>query len=320
MDEDTIQPGKRITLKRTRPNPLFQSWLEELHEEAKEKKSKLENVLNEALTSLSKYPLPLQSGAECAILNGFDRRLCVFLDKRLEVYNDIQKAQSSLLSSETEICKNINDLPSTNVSSPILVEPIDPMKPAKIAHATSPVETDSPPTSIYKPQYRSAGYALLVALLKHANNNEGMLNRDALIENAQKYFNDSFASSDTAWFEMITLIRNGLVNRNEGDTITYSLSNEGFLVANGLLKDIEQVPASNDSIGIPSSSKDFMPKELDNSFKSNYSPTKPGSSNSLVNDTVLEPNSFDIVLLIDKNETNRYVLYSPFIIQYTMFK
>lgn len=79
--------GKRITLKRARPNPLFQEWLEKLLEEAKAKQSKLEPMLHEAMTSLSKYPLPLESGAECAILKGFDRRLCKFLDNRLTVYN-----------------------------------------------------------------------------------------------------------------------------------------------------------------------------------------------------------------------------------------
>lgn len=81
--------GTRITFKRTRPNPLFQDWLEELHEEAQQKGSKLAPMLKEALSSISKYPLPLQSGAECAILKGFDKRLCLFLDKRLEVYTSI---------------------------------------------------------------------------------------------------------------------------------------------------------------------------------------------------------------------------------------
>lgn len=79
--------GKRITLKRSRPNPIFEDWLKELHEEAKEKKSKLEPILKEALESILKYPLPLQSGAECAILKGFDKKLCKFLDLRLEAYN-----------------------------------------------------------------------------------------------------------------------------------------------------------------------------------------------------------------------------------------
>ncbi|XP_028040926.1 crossover junction endonuclease MUS81 isoform X4 [Bombyx mandarina] len=80
--------GNRITYKRKRPNPMFQEWLEELHEEAKEKGSKLEPMLREALDSLSKYPLPLNSGAECAILRGFQKKLCIFLDKRLSKKND----------------------------------------------------------------------------------------------------------------------------------------------------------------------------------------------------------------------------------------
>ncbi|XP_023947788.2 crossover junction endonuclease MUS81 [Bicyclus anynana] len=86
----SVEIGKRITFKRTRPNPLFHDWLEELYEEAKQNGSKIECKLKEALDSITKYPLPLESGAECAVLKGFDKRLCLFLDKRLKVYKHNQ--------------------------------------------------------------------------------------------------------------------------------------------------------------------------------------------------------------------------------------
>lgn len=87
--------SKRITLKRTRPNPLFQRWLQELQDEAKLELNNLEYSLDEAISSLSKYPLPLESGAECAILKGFDNKLCSFLDKRLQAYTSSNKLDNN---------------------------------------------------------------------------------------------------------------------------------------------------------------------------------------------------------------------------------
>ncbi|XP_072932851.1 crossover junction endonuclease MUS81 [Epargyreus clarus] len=87
MADNCVVNAKPVTLKRSRPNPIFQEWLEELLEEAKRKRCKLEHQLTEALTSLSKYPLPLNSGAECRILKGFDSRLCDFIEQRLKTHN-----------------------------------------------------------------------------------------------------------------------------------------------------------------------------------------------------------------------------------------
>ncbi|CAG9562626.1 unnamed protein product [Danaus chrysippus] len=93
--------SKRITLKRTRPNPLFQKWLQELQDEAKLESNSLEYSLDEAISSLSKYPLPLETGAECAILKGFDKKLCSFLDKRLQAYKK-SNSDSSKVTSTTQ--------------------------------------------------------------------------------------------------------------------------------------------------------------------------------------------------------------------------
>lgn len=67
-----------------RPNHLFESWLEEWRNEAVVRKSELQNHFTKALDSLKRYPLPLESGKECIILQHFGTKLCSMLDRRLE--------------------------------------------------------------------------------------------------------------------------------------------------------------------------------------------------------------------------------------------
>lgn len=74
---------KRVTCKRSHPNQHFHELLCFLYREAVRNRSNLVPSLREALTSLEKYPLPLSSGAECAILKGFDHRLCRYIDLHL---------------------------------------------------------------------------------------------------------------------------------------------------------------------------------------------------------------------------------------------
>lgn len=46
--------------------------------------SELRNYFTKALDSLRRYPLPLESGKECIILQHFGTKLCSMLDKKLE--------------------------------------------------------------------------------------------------------------------------------------------------------------------------------------------------------------------------------------------
>ena len=83
------------------PNPLFLKWLERWRDEAKAKDSKLQYVYNkvqisavhnlsqasvrdidthsllkfQAVSSMKKYPLPLESGKEAMILDGIGKHL-----------------------------------------------------------------------------------------------------------------------------------------------------------------------------------------------------------------------------------------------------
>jgi len=77
---------KRIKIVPDRPNRLFEIWLEEWRNEAVLRNSELHNHFAKALDSLKRYPLPLESGKECIILQHFGTKLCSMLDKKLEEY------------------------------------------------------------------------------------------------------------------------------------------------------------------------------------------------------------------------------------------
>lgn len=84
----------RINVKRKKPNELFEQWLEEWRDQAKIKKSNLEDHFSRALVSLRKYPLPLASGADCILLQNFGSKLCKMLDKKLEEHSSKDKISS----------------------------------------------------------------------------------------------------------------------------------------------------------------------------------------------------------------------------------
>lgn len=86
------------------PNPLFKKWLTEWLEYATRKDSLKKHSLAKALNSLNKYPLVLQSGRECAILDGFGSKICRMLDRQLQL-----KLEPQILS-EREQNESIQDV------------------------------------------------------------------------------------------------------------------------------------------------------------------------------------------------------------------
>lgn len=83
---------KRVKIVPDRPNRLFEIWLEEWKNEAVLRNSELRYHFAKALDSLKRYPLPLESGRECIILQHFGTKLCSMLDKRLEEYRRQESA------------------------------------------------------------------------------------------------------------------------------------------------------------------------------------------------------------------------------------
>lgn len=86
MIQETESNRTRITLVSTCPNPLFEKWLTEFIAQAEKKNAKSQFQLKKALTSLQKFPLKLNTGRDCIILEGFGKGICSLLDQKLEIY------------------------------------------------------------------------------------------------------------------------------------------------------------------------------------------------------------------------------------------
>lgn len=302
-----IVERKRVTLKHTRPNPLFQSWLQELYEEAVEKDSKLKEMLKEALESISKYPLPLQTGRECAILKGFGKELCAFLDTKLAVYNS-QDRHSDIDSPQDNSQTESN---SSTDKPPRIAVLIDTENIPRVANPQPVPKSKSPKRSkAYKPAFRSGGYAILIALLNNhkENPNSPSLRKEELMEKAQEYSEESFkrpkpGSHYTAWSNMARLISKDLVNKVRRKTTEFSLTSEGMLLAQELLEDNQNTPTVNDII--------FNDARTNLNVNVAVAPSVSAPDDIPMCDEsemlVMLPGSFEVVLLIDKAETSGLV-------------
>ncbi|XP_059477229.1 crossover junction endonuclease MUS81 [Neocloeon triangulifer] len=85
MGEPSV-PVKRRKVTYKRPNALFEKWLGEWKDEAKEKGWQIAYSYQKALQSLKKYPTPLKSGKQCNMLKSFGPALCSKLDKKIKEY------------------------------------------------------------------------------------------------------------------------------------------------------------------------------------------------------------------------------------------
>lgn len=145
---DKKKNKKRVTIKYKNANPLFEKWLKEWLEEAKLKNSNRQHALKNALVSLKKYPLPLQTGKECKILNGFGNTLCILIDKKLDAHNSKADFTS---------CVNLQINPDVTMKNVL----------------------------IYNPEFQSECFSILVAL--YTNTNDEGLTKSHLIQKSQLF-------------------------------------------------------------------------------------------------------------------------------------
>lgn len=213
---------KRITVVLAKPNPLFEQWLAEWKEEAKQKGSKMERTFAYALTNLRKCTIPLNSGRECKIIKGFGDKLCKMLDDKLAQYNRTQENTS------------IGTLPKMmNVS------------PQKQIQKKDYISRESC-SSEYIPKYRSGGYAILLAL---QSSSPYLLTKEEIIHLGKQFSNHSFIKPDpgsyyTAWSSMKILLEKGLVSK-QGKPAKYSLSEKGHNIARKLSEENSNSSVNN---------------------------------------------------------------------------
>ncbi|XP_022115228.2 crossover junction endonuclease MUS81 [Pieris rapae] len=318
--------GKRLTYKRMRPNPLFEVCLEKIYEEARLNNTKYLPVIKEAMLSLSKYPLPLKSGADCAILKGFNKSLCVLLDKYV-----LEEVSKNCLSHNTTTDEVIDlETYQGSVSKDFTLKPLSTQEIIDVENCNTSIihhkdNIDNSPRSscseilpkkgIYKPQFKSGAFAILMGLLEHyKKNSEKNLSKNEIIQVAQKYCEESFKVAKSvrysAWSSMARLINKGLVIKIRSKKIQYALTEKGVSMAYNLWNEYETKPSTNKfmfqkpmevvDIGNVSSSDNLINLQEINPFEK----INTDCEEALTPVIYLPANCYDIVLLIDKNEKN----------------
>ncbi|XP_055880443.1 crossover junction endonuclease MUS81-like isoform X1 [Biomphalaria glabrata] len=94
--------GKRKKKVPKNANPLFTQWLTEWKIEAEEKGWKSAHTYGKALKSLKMFPLTLETGKDCRILQNFGEKICNMLDEKLLDYKK-QNGISSISSIQLAI-------------------------------------------------------------------------------------------------------------------------------------------------------------------------------------------------------------------------
>lgn len=216
----------RKTVKMKKPNPLFEKWLTEWEEDAKNRHLETKVMFSKALKSLKKYPLPLKSGKECLILENFGTYISEKLDQKLAEHRESQTTYSSL-------CCTIDDNKELKT------------KKSKETKKTNIKENSSGrkrATKEYIPTWRSAAYALLVTLFNKLSEAgpPGEMTKAELLTCAQVYCDTSLTKPDigshsyyTGWTAMTTLVKRNFVRR-QGHPPKFSLTESGIVLAEKL--------------------------------------------------------------------------------------
>ncbi|XP_027143633.1 crossover junction endonuclease MUS81 [Larimichthys crocea] len=218
------------------PNPLFLKWLTELRDEAREKGLKIQYTYQKAISSLNKYPLPLQNAKEAKILQNFGDGICKILDEKLQRYyrENGPNTPIHVLSEE---------------APPPGIKANNNLAPSKKKNAAGDQGKDKgggrggggrKKKREYVPQKRSGGYAVLVALYRQSQipGSKGYMFKMELQAEAQPLCDKSFTVPDlgskyTAWSSVSTLIQKNLVIKTHNPA-RYSLTEDGLALAERL--------------------------------------------------------------------------------------
>ncbi|KAI4502430.1 hypothetical protein M0802_002342 [Mischocyttarus mexicanus] len=333
---------KRIKITLKKPNPLFELWLEEWKNKAISQESNLQYHFDEALNTLRKYPLPLESGKDCIILKYFGLKLCKMLDKRLQEHRAHKKEMERThnVCKCDSCCHSKFILPSRKKRLEIFKEKINKCE-MRQTKATSMRSSSFS-------SWNFTCYAILLTLY----NKEGDSSYSDLLYEFKQLYNTSLKFSDPDIFDgkssISILIANRLIKVKQFP-IRYHLTKQGEHLAMKIKQILNltnydkhllqryykklqnslsmlnhanfmnktHVKAGNTSIF---SNENYVIENERNKQESSvfsYSKTydeesaiKPSSSTvdimlyGACDEIQLKPNSFDIVLLVDIKETS----------------
>ncbi|XP_040266233.1 crossover junction endonuclease MUS81 [Bufo bufo] len=317
------------------PNPLFLKWLTEWRDSAAEKGLKMQFVYQKAISSLKKYPLPLQNGKEAKILQNFGDGICKMLDQQLEKYYAEHGPNAPIHSLHSSNDKNRNPQRATSPPPASSGREGDmPKNPRDGPSPTKKKKTAGKKQREYVPQKRSGGYAVLLTLYKESknSNSKGYMNKKELQREAQPLCDKSFTLTDpsnkyTAWSSVSTLIQKELVIKTHSPA-RYSLTDQGLELAQRLEAAEELLEDGNDGVSEACSmTSEEDPGDRDNlnytentqnvlaishktvslpfsSVNHRQSREDPApSSYNHIPDFTLRPGQFNVILCVDFIET-----------------
>ncbi|XP_072232217.1 crossover junction endonuclease MUS81 [Leuresthes tenuis] len=215
------------------PNPLFLKWLTELRDEAKDKGLKIQYTYQKAISSLTKYPLPLRNAKEAKILQNFGDGICKILDEKLQRYYRENGSNTS-----------IHRLPK-GAPPPGRTDYSNNLAPSRKKNAAGDEGKERGGVGKrkkrqYVPQKRSGGYAVLLTLYRQTQipDSKGFMFKLELQTEAQHLCDKSFTVPDlgskyTAWSSVSTLIQKNLVIKTHNPA-RFSLTEEGLALAEKL--------------------------------------------------------------------------------------
>ncbi|KAK1500063.1 crossover junction endonuclease MUS81 [Colletotrichum tamarilloi] len=219
-------------------NPLLLDWVKEWLDTARERNMKSTSTYRNAYESLKACPITFQHPRQLTQLKGFGDKLSSRLTDKLKEHcqsNGLPMPKNPRLSKEdrTSLGGAADD---------------DQHPPPKKARKVKP----------YVPTYRSGAYALLLSLSTLDKGVQSGITKASLIELAQEHCDASFsAPSDpgkyyTAWNSMKTLIEKDLVCEKGRPQRRYSLTDEGWEVAERIKKTAEASGAAGHATAGPS--------------------------------------------------------------------
>ncbi|KAF6200309.1 hypothetical protein GE061_006612 [Apolygus lucorum] len=278
------QESKRAKLFMKNPNPIYVTWLEEWLTEARLKNDvRRETVLIAALQSLKKYPVRLNCAKDCIILDKFSRKLI----------------------EEIELRENAGGCSTNLQASPVVVDVQD----SKTLHDESSQRLHSQPEGEWDEE-KSPCYGVLVGMLLHLKKSsvDGSIPKRMMTKICQAHSEKRLTAA--VMKKTLNTLQSSSLVIISGEPPTYRLTDAGKLCAQRLCVssgvDVpETTPMSYDQQRVAvqeliAPSKPRSKKKEDCSAQQ----ITPETSNYVPVDdfSVFEPNTFDIILLIDTAE------------------